>query len=108
MLAKLLISPSTGSPFLRACLIIRALLVALHRLDLEALTQQRSQLRVSELVDVVPVVDGLDDLARLTFEAIGDLLKRPALAINQRRVHELFGWRALRKLRASLASAPGR
>ena len=39
------------------------------------------------------VIAMLDRLHRLAFEAICDLLKRPALAINQRRVHELLGQR---------------
>jgi len=74
-------------------LILRTLLVALHRFVLEALTQQRSQLGIAEFIDAGPVVDGLDDRRRLALEPVSDLLKRPALAINQRRVHELLGQR---------------
>jgi hypothetical protein len=40
-------------------------LVALDRHDFDASPQDRGQLGIAELVDVVPVVCGLDDLARL-------------------------------------------
>ena len=74
-------------------LTLRRLLVALRQLGLEALTQQRSQLGIAEFIDAGPVVGGLDNLARLAFEAICDLLERPALAILQGAVDERLGQR---------------
>jgi hypothetical protein len=68
--------------------------VALNRHNLDTLTQDRSQLSIAEFVNVCPVVAGLDHLRRLAFEPVGDLLKCPALAINQRISNTRCEWRA--------------
>jgi hypothetical protein len=72
--------------------IIRTLGVALDRYDLEVLVHDRGQLCVAVLANAGAIVIAmLDRLRRLAFEAVGDLLKRPALPIDQRRIREPLG-----------------
>src|SRR5215831_6319261 len=74
------------------CPTFRTLLVALYRHDTNTPAQDRSQLGVTELVKGAVVVDRrVDDLHRLAFEAVGDLLERPGLLILDRALDKLFG-----------------
>ena len=68
------------------------LLVALYRHDANTPAQDRSQLGVTELVKGAVVVDRcVDYLHGLAFEAVGDLLERPALLVLDRALDELLG-----------------
>jgi hypothetical protein len=73
-------------------LIGRALLIALDRHDLHALAEDRRQLSIRELFDIVSVIDRrVDDLHGLALEAVGDLLEGPALLVLERALDELLG-----------------
>jgi hypothetical protein len=73
-------------------LTLGTLLVALYGHDANTPAQDRSQLGVAELLNGAVVIDRrVDYLNGLAFEAIGDLLKRPALPVLDRALDELFG-----------------
>jgi hypothetical protein len=70
------------------CPTLRTLLVALNSHEANTPAQDRSQFGVAGAV----IVDRrVDHLHRLAFEAIGDLLERPALLILDRALDELLG-----------------
>ena len=74
------------------CPTFRTLLVALYRHDANTPAQDRTQLGVAELVKGAVVVDRrVDYLHGLAFEAVGDLLERPALLILDRALDKLLG-----------------
>jgi hypothetical protein len=71
---------------------VRPLLVALYSHDSNTPPQDRGQLGVAKFVKGAVVVDRrVNHLHRLAFQAIGDLLKCPALLVLDRALDELLG-----------------
>jgi len=91
------------------CGILGTLLVALSKRRANTPAQDRTQLGVAEFVYGAMVVDcRVDYLHWLAFEAIGDLLERPALLVLDRALDKLLWGQQRSKSRSTARLLEGR